>query len=140
MNTDIEGARMGQDPLAESFTIQEHASAEGFDWPDVSGVFEKIQEEIIEVQQAIENGDGAHARSELGDLLFATVNLARFLEGHPSEELCRANARFSKRFLLMKTEVERQGRAMKECSLSDLDVVWERVKKECRRDAKKGLT
>lgn len=128
------------DPLQRAWRVHCSASALGFDWPEISGVFEKVREELSEIEHAWAGGDRAHARQELGDLLFATINLARFLEADPGAELIEATARFGRRFELLKEEVLREGRKVEECSLEELDAVWERVKKltaehERRRDA-----
>lgn len=117
------------EPLRRSFEIQEDVSARGFDWPDISGVLDKVQEEFDEIKDALVDGDIEHARVELGDLLFSCVNLARFLDGDPTRELHRANDRFQNRFSLMEAELHREGTRVEECALEELDLVWERVKK-----------
>lgn len=114
--------------LEQSWHIQEKVSRRGFDWPDISGVFGKVREEIAEVESAWESGDVDSARRELGDVLFAAVNLARFLDTPPEEELGRANERFCRRFDLLDKELQRSGRAMESCSLDELDEIWKRVK------------
>jgi len=126
------------DPLGASWVIQSEASALGFDWPDISGVLGKVHEEIEEIEEAWHKGDRDHARRELGDVLFAIVNLARFLEADPRKELQYANARFTERFEMLKKAVDRQGLVMRECTLEELDKVWERVKEEIDRSSKKG--
>ena len=120
------------DPLAESWAIQEAASKRGFDWPDISGVFAKVREEIQEIEAALEAGDAEHACRELGDVLFATVNLARFLHANPAAELERANGRFNQRFALLSAELDREGLKMEACTLAELDAVWDRVKRSLR--------
>jgi len=117
------------DALRASWSIQEAASARGFDWPDIHGVFAKVREELEEIEQAWRHHDRAQARRELGDLLFATVNLARFLETEPSAELHSANRRFYVRFERLKEELALEGRELEQCTLAELDVVWERVKR-----------
>jgi len=119
----------GHDALRQAWRVHNSASSLGFDWPDISGVFAKVREELGEIEHAWGGGDRVHARRELGDLLFAAVNLARFLEADPSAELIEATARFGRRFELLKQEVSREGRRVQECSLSELDAVWERVKR-----------
>jgi ATP diphosphatase len=119
----------GPDALRASWAIQEAASALGFDWPDISGVFEKVHEEIGEIRHAWELGHRDHARRELGDLLFATVNVARFLGTDPNGELDRANARFTRRFAMLRKIVKDEGRVLEQCTLAELDAVWERVKR-----------
>ena len=126
----------GSDALHASWSIQEAVSAHGFDWPDIGGVFDKVAEELREVRDAHAGDDMDHARRELGDLLFAAVNLARFLDVHPNDALAGANARFQRRFALLEQELEREGIRMEACSLAELDVVWERVKRQLRAEDK----
>jgi len=122
------------DAVKDSWSIQSDASALGFDWPDISGVFDKVREELGEIVSAWNEQDSEQARRELGDLLFATVNLARFLEADPNVELHRANERFNRRFALLKEEVQQQGLVMRDCTLEELDRIWERVKKVVDHD------
>ena len=126
------------DPLTDSWRIQSDASALGFDWPDVSGVLEKVREEIEETAHAVRAGDNEQAKRELGDVLFAAVNLARFLRADPGEELHRANQRFTQRFDRLKDIIDSQGLVMKNCPLQQLDKVWERIKKDLEDQAKNG--
>jgi uncharacterized protein YabN with tetrapyrrole methylase and pyrophosphatase domain len=131
-----EGA--GRDPLQQAWQVHCAASALGFDWPDISGVFEKVREELGEIEQAWHGGDRLHAKRELGDLLFAAINLARFLDADPGAELIEATARFARRFELLKEQIVRSGRRVQDCSLAELDEVWERVKK-LTAEHEKGL-
>ena len=122
------GDRAADDALKESWEIQSAASSLGFDWPDAGGVLDKLSEELQELRVAWEAGDTAHAQRELGDLLLASVNLARFLETDPAGELRRANERFSRRFEGVKKHIAARGRSMETCTLAELDAVWEEVK------------
>jgi ATP diphosphatase len=123
----------GRDPLHESWLIQEAASGLGFDWPDASGVIAKIREELGEIESALDEGDAAGAQRELGDVLFAAVNLSRFLGTDPGDELRRCNARFEQRFSLLREELKHMDIEIEKCSLAELDVVWERVKVQLER-------
>lgn len=109
--------------------VHEHASSLGFDWPEIGGVFDKVEEELDEVRDAHREGDVAHARRELGDLLFSVINLARFLDADPIAELDGARGRFTDRFDRLQCEVERRGWIMNEHSLEELDEIWEEVKR-----------
>ena len=115
-------------PVEKSWSIQSDVSARGFDWPDISGVFAKVREELAEIEHAWTTGDREHAKRELGDLLFAAVNLARFLDADPSAELDHANGRFLRRFMLLEQELTREGRRVEQCTLAELDAVWDRIK------------
>ena len=122
------------DAIARSWAIQSDASRRGFDWPDIQGVLGKVREELGEIEEAWGAGDRNAAQDELGDLLFATVNLARFLDVDPAEALGGANARFQKRFALLEAELQSTGKVMEECSLEELDEVWEWVKRSLHQE------
>ena len=82
-----------------------------------------------EIEEAISAGDLDHARRELGDLLFACINLARFLNADPSRVLEQANEKFQARFLLMKEALSQKGHTIEDASFEELNVVWEQVKR-----------
>jgi len=112
--------------LALAQKYQERAARVGFDWPDIAPVIEKIEEEITEVKNATDNPS---LERELGDLLFALVNLIRW-HGFDAESLLRQmNERFLRRFNFIEVEVNRQGRQMTDLSLEDLDKIWDLAKK-----------
>ena len=112
--------------LALAQKYQERAARVGFDWPDIAPVIEKIEEEITEVKHA---EDKTSQERELGDLLFAFVNLIRWY-GLDAESLLRQmNQRFLRRFNFIENEVSRQGSQMTDLSLSELDAIWDQAKK-----------
>ena len=121
---------MTEDALAKALAVQVEAARAGFDWPNISGVLEKLDEEIAELREALDAGDSARIRREFGDLMFSAVNVSRFVEASPSEELEAASRRFEERFDGLKLTLEAAGRAIKECTPEELDEVWERVKTE----------
>lgn len=116
------------DALRYSTAVQAAASAEGFDWPEVSGVLSKVEEELGEIREALGRGDSAHARRELGDLLLITVNLARFLGADPRVELLAATDRFSNRFACLKESLRVEGKMIGNCGLEELEARWQSVK------------
>lgn len=120
--------KRGEDVLQASWDLQAAASARGFDWPDIEGVLDKIAEELKEIRDALQHNNRHQARHELGDLLLAAVNAARFLETDPAHELDQANQRFQMRFDALLHALESEGRIMESCSLEELDAVWNRVK------------
>ena len=109
--------------LAYAQKVQKKAAKAGFDWPDVSGAFDKLSEETDELKRAM-NGDGDKTE-ELGDLLFAAVNIARFLDIDAEEALERASKKFVRRFIAMEEASDRDLRTM---SLAELEALWEQVK------------
>lgn len=127
------------DALGYSSQIQAAASAEGFDWPDVAGVLDKVEEEIGEVRDALAAGDNAHARKELGDLLLIAVNLARFLGADPREELIGATLRFENRFRQLKNFLESEGKTILDCAPEALEEAWQRIKPDADKLLSEGL-
>ena len=127
------------DALGYSHRIQVAASAEGFDWPDVAGVLDKVEEEIGEIRDALAAGDEAHARKELGDLLLIAVNLARFLEADSREELVNATHRFENRFRQLKIFLQSEGKCIRDCAPEVLEASWQRIKPEADKLLSEGL-
>ena len=117
-----------QDALSRAWDIQAAASRVGFDWPEVSGPLAKVGEEARELAEALARGDVAHATDELGDLLFAAVNVARFLPADPSAALHGTCERFARRFALVREAVAREGKDLASCTLEELDRHWEMAK------------
>ena len=113
--------------LLRAKRVQERAAAIGFDWDDVDDVFAKVEEEIQEVRESHRSGDREAAVAELGDLLFAVVNLLRFLNRNPEETLVGTIKKFERRFRLVEKAMNEEGRRM---SLAEMDEVWERAKRE----------
>jgi len=106
--------------------VQKKAAKVGFDWDDVSGAVDKLSEEVEEVKCAISgNGDPFE---ELGDLLFAAVNVARFLNVDPEDALQAASDKFSTRFRRVEEAVTAQGKRMEDMTLAQLDDIWNRIK------------
>ena len=89
-------------PFVRALLIQEEAARVGFDWTDISGVLEKVQEEVAELETEIGANHRIHAAEELGDLFFTCLSVARFLKVDPVESFQNATIRFEKRFDLMK--------------------------------------
>ncbi len=115
-------------PLLAAYRLQERAAGVGFDWPDAAGPLAKVKEETEEV--ARETGDGRRDKveEEIGDLLFAVVNLARKLSVEPSAALERANAKFTRRFEQVEALAEERGIQIGRASLEELDKLWDEVK------------
>ena len=116
--------------LSRSLKIQKRAAKEGFDWPDAAAVVPKVAEELSEVVEAVEHDDADAVEDELGDLLFAVTNLARKLNVDPEVALRRANNKFSRRFEAMGNMTKKQGYNLSDLDLSEMNLLWNRVKKE----------
>lgn len=114
--------------LSRALKIQKRAANIGFDWSSLAPVLDKISEELQEVRQAIASGDQAAISEELGDLLFATVNVARHLKVNPETALRAANIKFSERLEYVEQQAREQGMAISECTEAQLDTLWNLAK------------
>lgn len=121
----LDGLPLALPALVQALEYQKRAARVGFDWPDVQGILEKIGEEAGEVRQA--DSDDQRA-AEIGDLLFAVVNLARFYHVDAESMLRATNARFRNRFKKIEQAAREQGRAVSDLSLQEMDAIWEAAK------------
>lgn len=115
--------------LKRAEKLGKRASRVGFDWPDRAGVLLKIQEELEELEDAAGTRDEAAVEDELGDLLFAVVNLARHHDVDPEKALKVANAKFERRFRAMEAEIAPSGATMRKMTLESLEQQWRKAKK-----------
>jgi len=122
----------GQPPglaaLVAAYRSQEKAAAVGFDWPAATGPLAKVREETAEIEREVLDGETVAAHREVGDLLFAVVNLARHLKADPERELRAANGRFRERFGHIERRLLEQGRSFQDSSLEEMDALWEEAK------------
>jgi ATP diphosphatase len=133
------GVPGGLEPLSRALRLQDRAAARGFDWPDASGAVEKLREEITELESELDPGrpasDGERPdriEDELGDLIFAAVNVARLAGTHPSVALDRASAKFERRFRALLELADERGIDPDEADLATLDRLWDEVKLNSR--------
>jgi MazG family protein len=137
----VEGLPVDLPALHRAFRLQDRAAGVGFDWPDVEGPIAKVEEELGEVREEIASGparapnappsyDDRHAalEGELGDLLFAVVNLCRKSGVHPALALDKANAKFANRFGAVEKMAAERGLTVGKASLEELDALWDEVK------------
>jgi MazG family protein len=125
----LHGISHGLPALIRAQKLQKKAAKVNFDWPDAAPVLEKIREEADEIAVEIQKGDADAMREEVGDLLFSVVNLARKLGVDAESALVAANAKFENRFKKLEERLAGQGRQPGECSLAELDAVWDEVKR-----------
>ena len=116
--------------LLKADKIQSKAARVGFDWDNVNGAFDKVAEESIEIKEAIAKGDKDEIISEIGDLLFAVVNVARFLGVDPESALNRTNEKFARRFRFVEESAFANNKDLKEMSLDEMDALWNEAKKQ----------
>src|SRR5713226_1129479 len=129
----LDGVSRALPATLEGFQLTRKASRIGFDWEDSSGVFEKMQEETEELKKALRERDHLKMEEELGDLLFAAVNLSRFLEIDPEIALKKANAKFSRRFRAMERLARKNGREFKDLPREEMEAFWDAAKKSERK-------
>lgn len=122
--------------LIKAFRIQEKARNVGFDWEESSQVWSKVKEEIGEFEQEIEQMDKERAEKEFGDVLFSLINAARLYKINPDNALERTNQKFIRRFNFLEERTLKQGRALSQMTLAEMDAIWEEAKKtECGQGA-----
>ncbi|HSG27891.1 MAG TPA: nucleoside triphosphate pyrophosphohydrolase [Candidatus Krumholzibacterium sp.] len=118
----------GLPPLRKAQAIQKKAASTGFDWPDHRGVLGKIDEEVEELQVAIESGRKEEIVDEMGDILFTAVNLARILDVDPEAALSATNTKFHRRFNVMESRISAAGRRLEDLSLEEMEEYWQSSK------------
>lgn len=123
--------------LVESAQISSRAAGAGFDWPDIDQVFDKLREELAELDTARaprEDKDAQHeeVEGEIGDLLFVIVNLARFLKVDPEQALRKTNAKFRARFAHIEAGLEAAGKTLQESTLDEMERLWQEAKRQAK--------
>jgi len=126
----LDGVSLALPAMSRAVKLQRRAARVGFDWPDVSGVLDKLREEQAELESAMAACDEGRIADELGDLLFTCANLARHMMRDPEAVLRGANYRFEQRFRRMEVLLRESGRTLEEASLAEMDRVWELAKGE----------
>jgi tetrapyrrole methylase family protein/MazG family protein len=125
-----EGLPQNLSALQRAYLVSEKASEVGFDWPNVGGVLKKLDEELREFKEALSLRSRRSIRDEFGDLLFALVNIARFLRINPEEALDKTIEKFISRFSYIETSLRKRGKSIQESNLVEMDEFWEAAKKK----------
>src|SRR5712675_1005629 len=132
----LDGVPRGLPATMEGLQLTRKASRAGFDWDNAQGVFEKLREEFAELLRASDEKDAPKMEEEMGDLLFAAVNLARFLQVDPEIALKNANAKFARRFREMERCSLENGQAFTDIARAEKEKLWEAAKRVERQAAK----
>lgn len=126
--TAIGGVPRALPALLRAYKVQGRAARVGFDWPNVEGAWEKVREEMEELKAAAAAGDKTAVAEELGDLLFAVVNVARFLKVEPELALATTTRKFEERFSFIEQSAAAMGRPLNDLTLDEMDALWEKAK------------
>lgn len=125
----LEGVPNSLPALVKASRIQDKAKGVGFDWEEPQQVWEKVEEELGELQEEVSNGDINKIESEFGDVLFSMINYARFLKINPEDALERTNKKFIKRFQYLESKAGELNKPLSEMTLAEMDVFWNEAKK-----------
>lgn len=128
-NSVLEGVPKSLPAMIKANRIQDKVSGVGFDWEEPFQVWEKVQEEISELNEEINKGSKKSIESEFGDVLFSMINFARFIGVNPENALEKTNKKFINRFQYLEKATKKEGKKLSEMTLSEIDVYWEESKK-----------
>ncbi len=126
----IDGVPKQLPALVRSYRMQNKAATVGFDWEKIESVWDKVDEEMSELKQAIDTGNKNDIEDELGDLLFSLVNVSRFLHVNPEDALRHTIEKFDRRFRQVEYEFKSNGKSITDASLEEMDNVWETIKQQ----------
>ena len=125
----LDGVPVALPALTRALKLQQKAGRVGFDWNDPRAVLAKIREEADEIEAELDRAESEKAATEVGDLLFAVVNLARHLEADPEAVLRATNAKFERRFTGIEAALAAQGKKPQDATLAEMDALWDQAKK-----------
>jgi len=125
----LEGVPKSLPALVKASRIQDKVKGVGFDWEEPHQVWDKVQEELEELQVEVKKGDQDKVEAEFGDVLFSMINYARFLNVNPEDALERTNKKFIKRFQYLESKAAEMGKPLADMTLAEMDVFWEEAKK-----------
>jgi len=124
----LEGVPKSLPALVKASRIQDKVAGVGFDWEEPQQVFEKLQEELGELQHEINDNNKEKIEAEFGDVLFSMINYARFLKVNPENALERTNKKFIKRFQYLESKAKERNKSLKDMTLAEMDVFWNEAK------------
>lgn len=124
----LEGVPKSLPAMVKASRIQEKVAGVGFDWEEPQQVFQKLQEELGELQKEIDDNSTEKMEAEFGDVFFSMINYARFLNINPENALERTNKKFIGRFQYLESKAKELGKALKDMTLEEMDVYWEEAK------------
>ncbi len=129
----LDGVRKDSSPLSQAYQLTRIASRAGFDWPNIEGVLEKLDEEMREFREALALRDRKKIHEEIGDLFFVLANVSRLLHLHPEEALKKTLNKFVARFHYIEAALHRKGKSLRQSDLAEMEQLWEESKKKKRK-------
>ena len=124
----LEGVPKSLPAVVKASRIQEKVAGVGFDWEKPEQVWEKVQEELAELNDELKIGNNANIEKEFGDVLFSMINYARFIGVNPENSLEKTNKKFINRFQFLEKETKKEGKKLSEMSLTEMDIYWKKSK------------
>jgi len=124
----LSGVPLSLPALVKAMRLQEKAKQTGFEWDNTSQVWEKVKEEVNELEEAVSSGNKKDMEDEFGDVMFSLVNYSRFLDIDAENALERTNKKFQRRFQAMEVLALEQGRTLNDMTLTEMDTLWNQVK------------
>jgi len=130
----LSGVPVSLPAMVKATRLQEKAKQVGFEWDHAGQVWEKVEEEMKELKDAVKNNDHASMEEEFGDLIFSLINYARFLQIDAENSLEKTNKKFTRRFNRMEQQARSNGKALSEMTLEEMDAIWDSIKKQKLQD------
>ena len=126
----LSGVPVSLPSMIKAMRLQEKAKQTGFEWENKEQVWEKVEEEIGELKEAIQSGSAVKTEEEFGDLVFSLINYARFLQVDAENALERTNKKFIHRFTQMEQEAMKSGKNLQDMTLTEMDAIWNSIKQQ----------
>ena len=126
----LQGVPISLPSMVKAIRLQEKSKTVGFEWENIEQVFEKIEEEIAELKDAIKTGEHDKIEDEMGDVFFSLINFARFLQVDADSALERTNKKFIRRFMAIEAVATAQNKSLQDMSLTEMDIIWNDIKKK----------
>ena len=126
----LEGVPKSLPAMVKANRIQDKVAGVGFDWEKPEQVWEKVQEELSELNEEVKNGNSTNIEAEFGDVLFSMINYARFINVNPENALERTNKKFTNRFQFLEAAAKKENKELSEMTLEEMDVFWELSKRK----------
>ena len=126
----LEGVPKSLPSMVKAIRLQEKSKTVGFEWENIEQVYAKVEEELLELKEAIKTGEHNKIEDEMGDVFFSLVNFARFLHVDADSALERTNKKFIRRFMAIETVATAQNKSLQDMSLEEMDTIWNEIKQK----------